>query len=69
MYANALYFYIPRFSSKKVAKAKREFYIPQLSRERSLYSTEFEVKLRNELTQKAIARKCADWIRKKVKFR
>jgi hypothetical protein len=40
-----------------------------LSRERSLYGTEFEIKLRNELSQKAIARECADWIRKKVKFR
>jgi hypothetical protein len=27
------------------------------------------VKLRNELSQKAIARECAEWIRKKVKFR
>ena len=38
------------------------------NRERSLYGTEFEVKLRNELSQKAIARECADWIRKKAKF-
>ncbi|MDR3101841.1 MAG: hypothetical protein LBU24_01175 [Methanocalculaceae archaeon] len=29
---------------------------------------EFEVKLRNELSQKAIAREFADWIRKKVRF-
>ena len=46
-------------------KEKREFYIPRLNRERSLYGTEFEVKLRNELTQKAIARECAEWIRKR----
>ena len=59
----------PTFLQEKTAKAKREFYIPRLNRERSLYGTEFEVKLRNELTQKAIARECADWIRKKVKFR
>jgi len=59
----------PAFLKEKTAKTKREFYIPRLSRERSLYGTEFEVKLRNELTQKAIARECADWIRKKVKFR
>lgn len=31
--------------------------------------TEFEVKLRNELTQKAIAKECADWIRHKVVFK
>jgi len=58
----------PTFLAEKAPKTKREFYIPQLNRERSLYGTEFEVKLRNELTQKAIARECADWIRKKVRF-
>lgn len=59
----------PTFTTEKAKKEKREFYIPRLNRERSLYGTEFEVKLRNELTQKAIARECADWIREKVKFR
>jgi SNF2 family DNA or RNA helicase len=59
----------PTFITEKAPKEKREFYIPRLSRERSLYGTEFEVKLRNELTQKAIAKECADWIRNKVKFK
>lgn len=59
----------PTFTTEKAKKEKREFYIPRLSRERSLYGTEFEVKLRNELTQKAIARECAEWIRKKVTFK
>ena len=59
----------PTFITEKTPKAKREFYIPRLSRERSLYGTEFEVKLRNELTQKAIARECAEWIREKVIFK
>lgn len=59
----------PTFTHEKTPKEKREFYIPRLNRERSLYGTEFEVKLRNELTQKAIAKECADWIRRKVKFR
>lgn len=59
----------PTFTKEKVKKERREFYIPRLNRERSLYGTEFEVKLRNELTQKAIARECADWIRKKVTFK
>ncbi len=59
----------PTFITEKTPKAKREFYIPRLSRERSLYGTEFEVKLRNELTQKAIAKECADWIRRKVTFK
>ena len=59
----------PTFVQDKIPKEKREFYIPRLSRERSLYGTEFEVKLRNELTQKAIAKECAEWIRRKVTFR
>lgn len=59
----------PTFVKEKLKKERREFYIPRLNRERSLYGTEFEVKLRNELTQKAIAKECADWIKKKVTFK
>lgn len=59
----------PTFVTEKEKQEKREFYIPRLTRERSLYGTEFEIKLRNELTQKAIARECADWIRKKAVFK
>jgi len=59
----------PTFIKERDLKEKREFYIPQLNRERSLYGTEFEVKLRNELSQKAIAKECAEWIREKVKFK
>lgn len=62
-------FTAPTFVTGKASKAQREFYIPRISRERSLYGTEFEVKLRNELTQKAIAKECADWIRRKVTFK
>ncbi len=59
----------PTFVTEKSLKEKREFYIPRLQRERSLYGTEFEIRLRNELTQKAIAHECADWIRKKATFK
>ena len=59
----------PTFVAEKTKKEKREFYIPRLNRERSLYGTEFEIKLRNEMTQKAIARECADWIKEKVTFK
>ena len=59
----------PTFVTEKAPKTQREFYIPRLAREQSLYGTEFEVKLRNELTQKAIAKECADWIRRKVTFK
>lgn len=59
----------PTFVAEKTKKEKREFYIPRLNRERSLYGTEFEIKLRNEMTQKAIAKECADWIKEKVNFK
>lgn len=59
----------PTFIQDKVKKEKREFFIPKLNRERNLYGSDFEVKLRNKLEQKAIAKECADWIRRKVKFK
>ena len=59
----------PTFITEKAEKQKREFYIPRLNRESSLYGTEFEIKLRNEMTQKAVARECAEWIRKKASFK
>ena len=59
----------PSFTTEKASKERKEFYIPRLNRERSITGTEFEIKLRNELSQKAIARECADWIRQKVKFK
>ena len=59
----------PTFTTEKAKKEKREFFIPRQSRERGLYGTEFEVRLRNELSQKAIAKECAEWIRKKVRFK
>ena len=59
----------PTFVQENTPKERREFYIPKLTREKSLYGTEFEVRLRNELTQKALAKECADWVRRKVKFR
>ena len=59
----------PTFVKERAEKEKREFYIPRLNRESSLYGTEFEIKLRNEMTQRAIARECADWIRRKATFK
>ena len=59
----------PTFVTEKTKKQKREFFIPRLTREQSLYGTEFEIKLRNEMTQKAIAKECADWIRRKATFK
>lgn len=57
------------FTKQRAPKEKREFYIPRLSREQGLYGTELEIKLRNELTQKAVASECAAWIRQKARFK
>lgn len=59
----------PTFIAEKTKAERREFYIPRLGRERSLYGTEFEMRLRNELKQKAVAKECADWMRRKVRFK
>ena len=59
----------PTFNKERAKKQKREFYIPKIHRERTLYGSDFEIKLRNNLTQRAIARECADWIRRKVRFK
>lgn len=50
--------------SDKVKKEKREFYIPK-----DLCGTDFEIRLRNKMTQRAIARECAEWIREKVRIK
>ena len=62
-------FTYPTFVTEKAEKQKREFYIPRLNRESSRYGTEFELKLRNEMTQKAIAKECAEWIKRKATFK
>ncbi len=59
----------PAFNKDTSKKQQREFYIPKLNRERNLYGSEFEIRLRNRLSQKAIARECAEWIRRKVRFK
>ena len=59
----------PTFNKEYNKKQKREFFIPKLNRERTLYGSDFEIKLRNKLSQKAIAKECADWIRNKVHFK
>ncbi len=57
------------FTAARPKREKREFYIPRLSREQGLFGTQFEIRLRNELTQKAVATECADWIRRKARFK
>lgn len=59
----------PTFAKERAKKEQREFYIPRQSREQGLYGTEFEIKLRNELTQKAVASECSNWIKRKARFK
>ena len=61
--------FIAEQATDKLKKEHREFQIPKTERERSLYGSAFELQLKNKLTQRAIARECADWIKRKVKFR
>jgi uncharacterized protein with GYD domain len=51
------------------APQSREFFIPKPGRVNGVYGSEFEIQLRNKLTQRTIARECANWIRKKARFR
>src|SRR2546422_7659843 len=50
-------------------KVRREFFIPKAERERGFYGSEFEIQLKNKLTQRAIAKECADWMRRRATFR
>lgn len=61
--------FVPEGATDRFKKERREFFIPKIQRERSLYGSEFEIQLRNKLTQRAVARECANWIRQKVTFR
>ena len=61
--------FMPDEVTDAAKKERREFHIPKASTERSFYGTEFEVQLKNKLTQRAIARECAEWMRRKAKFR
>ena len=40
-----------------------------LESERNIFGSEFEAKIKSDLLQKKIARECADWIQKKVRFK
>lgn len=61
--------FVPNEATDPVRKERREFHIPKAERERSFYGTEFEIQLKNKLTQRAIAKECADWMRRKARFR
>lgn len=59
----------PTFTNQELKKEFREYTIPKKQRESSIFGAEYELKLMNELTQKALARECADWVRRKAQFK
>lgn len=61
--------FVPEEALDKIKRERREFHIPKAAREKSFYGTEFEIQLKNKLTQRAIAKECAEWIKSKAVFR
>lgn len=61
--------FVPSEVTDKIRKERREFFIPKSTPENSIYGTEFEIQLRNKMNQKAIAKECAAWVRKKACFK
>ncbi|MBS1585505.1 MAG: DEAD/DEAH box helicase family protein [Bacteroidetes bacterium] len=59
----------PTFIEEKLQRESREFYIPHIYNESHLCGGEFELRLKNELTQRAIAKECSDWVKEKVTFK
>ena len=61
--------FTPNSALDSLRKEIREFFIPKDLREKSFYGSEFEIQLKNKLTQKAIAKECAEWVMRKAKFK
>lgn len=59
----------PTFIQEKFQKETREFYIPHIVNEHQLCGGEFELRLKNGLNQRAIAKECSDWVKSKVTFK
>jgi SNF2 family DNA or RNA helicase len=59
----------PIFIDEQFQKQSRQFYIPHIIRESELCGGEFELRLMNQLNQRAIARECSKWVKEKVTFK
>jgi SNF2 family DNA or RNA helicase len=59
----------PAFIEEDIQQKARQFYIPHIVQESELCGGQFEVRLRNELNQRAIARECAAWVSQKARFK
>ena len=58
----------PEAQVGKMSREQRQYEIPPIRLSAALAGTPFELVLKNKLTQKAIARDCADWVRRKARF-
>jgi SNF2 family DNA or RNA helicase len=59
----------PAFIEENLQKHSRLFYIPHIYKETELCGGEFELRLKNQLNQRAIARECSKWVNDKVVFK
>jgi len=59
----------PTFIEEKFHQQDPQFYIPHIYKESQLCGGEFELRLKNQLTQTAVAKECAQWVKKKAIFK
>ena len=59
----------PTFIEENLKKDPRQFYIPHIYNEADLCGGNFELRLKNQLNQRAIAKECAQWVKNKVTFK
>ncbi|MHC1777533.1 MAG: helicase-related protein [Lentimicrobium sp.] len=59
----------PTFMEENFTKHSRLFYIPHIYKESELCGGEFELRLKNQLNQRAIARECSKWVKERVTFK
>lgn len=59
----------PTFIEENLKKDIRQFYIPHIYNEADLCGGDFELRLKNQLNQRAIAKECAEWVKKRVTFK
>jgi superfamily II DNA or RNA helicase len=59
----------PTFIEESLKKQTALFYIPNIYQDSDLCGGEFELRLKNQLTQRAIAKECSKWVKDKVVFK
>jgi SNF2 family DNA or RNA helicase len=59
----------PTFVEEKFKKEVPKFFIPHLFKEADLCGGDFELRLKNNLNQRSIAKECSKWVQSKVRFK